>query len=359
MGKKLTKILSKKFSALFAFLILFSLAIPLINSPFAYAKAPLNTNAVKNGTYTWYDRWTMHIKIGSDQYYARYSDSFNLYLKDSDCDGKVELPKNVQGAHVERAPTKAKVDIDVTGSFNSTACTDTSPNEIPNITLINPGGLDPVMNNFNIFFRVADDGRHLVWAFDASEPYTQSGKTGQASIFLRDSENGDKCQDIIQVNKSNGTYKSYELKDGGSGPKPPASVNANPDCRISEDSPDYAPVNTNLKLGDADKLKNDVNPDPGAPGGTGSAAGDDETQSCSGEGLSFGWALCPIVEVVSNFGDTVFKSYIRPMMEQNNLSLDPNDPFYKSWQGFRFLGNVLLIGSLLAVVYSQTRGGGQ
>lgn len=95
----------------------------------------------------------------------------------------------------------------------------------------------------------------------------------------------------------------------------------------------------------------------GAGGGT--PAGGDETQSCSGEGLSFGWALCPIVEVVSNFGDTVFKSYIRPMMEQNNLSLDPNDPFYKSWQGFRFLGNVLLIGSLLAVVYSQTRGGGQ
>lgn len=90
----------------------------------------------------------------------------------------------------------------------------------------------------------------------------------------------------------------------------------------------------------------------------GNAAGDDETQSCTGEGLSLGWILCPVVEAVSNFGNYVFSSYIRPMMEQNPLSLKPNDPFYKSWQGFRFLGNVLLIGSLLAVVYSQTRGGG-
>lgn len=101
-------------------------------------------------------------------------------------------------------------------------------------------------------------------------------------------------------------------------------------------------------------IKPDAGPD--SPGGA-DAAGDDETQSCSGEGLSLGWVLCPVVEVVSNFGQTVFQDYIQPMMEQNALSLKPDDPFYKSWQGFRFLGNVLLIGSLLAIVYSQTRGG--
>jgi hypothetical protein len=356
MGTKITKIISEKVYVFFALLLLFSLSIPLINTLPVYAKAPQTTGDVKNGTYTWFDRWTIHLKIGSDQYYARYEDSFNVNVKDSDCDGKIELPRNVQGAHVERAPTKAKVDIDITGAFNSDACTDTSPNEIPNITLLNPGGIDPVLNNFNIFFRVSDDGRHLVWAFDTSQPYTQSGKA--ADIFLRDSESGDKCQDIIQVNKANGTYKSYELKDGGSGPKPPNSINANPDCRVSEDDPDYAPTGTQLKLGDANKLQNDANPDPGAPGGAGGAAGDDETQSCTGEGLSLGWILCPVVEAVSNFGNYVFSTYIQPMMENNPISLKPDDPFYKSWQGFRFLGNILLIGSLLAVVYSQTRGGG-
>lgn len=87
------------------------------------------------------------------------------------------------------------------------------------------------------------------------------------------------------------------------------------------------------------------------------AAGD-TSASCDGEGLSLGWIICGMTEVVSKFGQTIFSDYIQPMMENTPLSLEPDDPFYKSWQGFRFLGNILLIGSMLAIVYSQARGGG-
>ncbi len=88
------------------------------------------------------------------------------------------------------------------------------------------------------------------------------------------------------------------------------------------------------------------------------AAGDSEGTSSCGGGINLGWIICGITEVVQNFGEWVFQDYIQPMMENNPVSAKPGDPFYQAWQGFRFLANILLIGSLLAIVYSQTRGGG-
>ncbi|HEX5456192.1 MAG TPA: hypothetical protein VFW77_02390 [Candidatus Saccharimonadales bacterium] len=87
------------------------------------------------------------------------------------------------------------------------------------------------------------------------------------------------------------------------------------------------------------------------------AAGDDSGLTCGG-GLSLGWIICGMTEVVGNFGEKIFSGFIQPMMENTPLSVDPSDPFYKSWQGFRLIGNILLIGSMLAIVYSQARGGG-
>lgn len=87
------------------------------------------------------------------------------------------------------------------------------------------------------------------------------------------------------------------------------------------------------------------------------AAGDTGA-SCDGQGLSLGWIICGMTEVVQNFVQDIFSNFIQPMMENTPLSLNPKDPFYKSWQGFRLLGNIMLIGSMLAIVYSQARGGG-
>lgn len=86
------------------------------------------------------------------------------------------------------------------------------------------------------------------------------------------------------------------------------------------------------------------------------AAGDDGGD-CDGEGLSAGWIICGIVEIVSSFSDYAFNNIIQPIMEDTPLSTNQNDPFYRSWQGFRFIGNTLLIISMLAIVYSQARGG--
>lgn len=148
--------------------------------------------------------------------------------------------------------------------------------------------------------------------------------------------------------------KKYEARDGA-----PDKVSVGYDMESSDGK--FA-CDTLLHWGNKSEMAqalaaNPAGSTPGSPGAAGGAGGDDETQSCTGEGLSLGWILCPVVEAVSNFGNYVFSNYIQPMMENNPISLKPDDPFYKSWQGFRFLGNILLIGSLLAVVYSQTRGG--
>lgn len=97
--------------------------------------------------------------------------------------------------------------------------------------------------------------------------------------------------------------------------------------------------------------------DPDDPSGPGGAGGDSTEVDCNTEGVSLGWIICPFVEFGADFTDSVFENIIAPMLESTPVSGDTEDPFYKAWQGFRFLANVLLIGSLLAIVYAQAKGG--
>lgn len=95
-----------------------------------------------------------------------------------------------------------------------------------------------------------------------------------------------------------------------------------------------------------------------APGNGGSidAAGDSQ-KSCEDEGGVLGWIICPLIDLATSFSDFAFQQIIAPMLEKIPISADRHDPGYKSWQGFRFLANIMLIGTLLAIVYSQARGG--
>lgn len=70
------------------------------------------------------------------------------------------------------------------------------------------------------------------------------------------------------------------------------------------------------------------------------------------------WIACPIIDMGASFTDFVFKDFVRPMLENVPISADPDDAGYKAWQGFRLLGNLLLVGTLLAIVFGQMRGGG-
>jgi hypothetical protein len=73
------------------------------------------------------------------------------------------------------------------------------------------------------------------------------------------------------------------------------------------------------------------------------------------------WILCPIIDMGAAMSDFVFEDLAKPLLSDVPVSADPKDPdnaSYTAWQGFRFLANIMVIGSMLAIVYAQTRGDG-
>jgi hypothetical protein len=93
-----------------------------------------------------------------------------------------------------------------------------------------------------------------------------------------------------------------------------------------------------------------------ANGGNGSGPAKDE-DSCDAKGGSpLSWIICPVIDLGSKFTDFVFNDIVRPFLEDVPISSAPDDPSYVAWKQFRLIGNIVLIGALLAVVYAQARG---
>lgn len=91
---------------------------------------------------------------------------------------------------------------------------------------------------------------------------------------------------------------------------------------------------------------------PAATEGTGSAQPD-----CDATGSSpLSWIICPVVDLGANFTDFVFKDIVSPLLRDIPISSDSGDAGYIAWKQFRLIGNILLVGALLAVVYAQAKG---
>ena len=73
-------------------------------------------------------------------------------------------------------------------------------------------------------------------------------------------------------------------------------------------------------------------------------------------GTPLSWIICPLVEIGSSFTDTVMNNFVFPFLSSTPVSTDRESGVYKAWQQFRILGNIVLVGSMIAVVYVQTRG---
>lgn len=93
------------------------------------------------------------------------------------------------------------------------------------------------------------------------------------------------------------------------------------------------------------------------PGST-TPSGADDNPECSVQLTSpLSWLICPVVEVGAEFTDFVYTNFIEGLLEQNPISTNPNNAGFKTWQQLRILGNIVLIGALLVLVYGQIRGG--
>ncbi len=67
------------------------------------------------------------------------------------------------------------------------------------------------------------------------------------------------------------------------------------------------------------------------------------------------WILCPIINLGANGTDYIFNQMIKPLLTDVPVGNSPEDRGYQAWQSFRVLGNVFLVGCLLAIVFAQVR----
>lgn len=91
--------------------------------------------------------------------------------------------------------------------------------------------------------------------------------------------------------------------------------------------------------------------------GSTDAEGDLQGDACevTSSGV-LGWILCPIIELGVSFSGLVFEEFVEPFLQDVPVSTKPDDPSYDAWKSFRVIGNILLVGTLLAVVYAQVKG---
>lgn len=68
------------------------------------------------------------------------------------------------------------------------------------------------------------------------------------------------------------------------------------------------------------------------------------------------WIMCPLIDLGASLTDFVFKDIAKPLLSDIPIDSESDNPAYRAWQGFRFLANIMLIGSMLAIVYAQARG---
>lgn len=111
---------------------------------------------------------------------------------------------------------------------------------------------------------------------------------------------------------------------------------------------------------DCQKIINTLKSAPATKPGQGSTpssgtANDQDTCDGSGSG-PLGWIVCPIIDMGLGLTKFAFTNFIKPFMEDVPISTESGDPGYSAWKQFRLIGNIVLIGSMLAVVYAQARG---
>lgn len=97
----------------------------------------------------------------------------------------------------------------------------------------------------------------------------------------------------------------------------------------------------------------------GQPNGIASSTEDEEpADSCvTTNSGPLGWIMCPVIDLASTFSQGVFTHFIQPFLEDVPVTTNPNDGAYIAWKQFRLIGNIVLVGTMIAVVYAQVRGG--
>lgn len=122
---------------------------------------------------------------------------------------------------------------------------------------------------------------------------------------------------------------------------------------------DMSPRMSNyLQLSKEEQEKWDAQKAIANAGGSGEEGGNNESPDCDAKLSSpLSWIVCPVVDMGTAFTDFVYTEFVQGLLEDVPIGTDPSNGGFLAWQQFRLLGNIILVGTLLAVVYSQARGG--
>lgn len=191
---------------------------------------------------------------------------------------------------------------------------------------------------------------------------TFNGYSGILRVHQNSVGDGGYGREDLRYDISNGDNRPQQLDDGDKGNIDNNDKFGIPDkykaCRPSGAAVSQLNnIKNYAKLSNAERARFPQITAALAGSGAGAAGGGSGGDDCDVKATSpLSWIICPVIDLGQNMTDFVFKKFIEPFMENVPVSTDPRDSTYKAWQQFRIIANVLLIGTMLAVVYAQLKG---
>ncbi|MDO4979137.1 MAG: MFS transporter [Candidatus Saccharibacteria bacterium] len=108
-------------------------------------------------------------------------------------------------------------------------------------------------------------------------------------------------------------------------------------------------------------------PDPSDPGGggggnTGGGTTHEQKEACFREAGSLGWIVCPMIFGMDEFIQGIYEKHIEPLLKPDKAIIsnlgDSSSALHTSWGYFRDFTNVIFVGALLIIIFSQVTGFG-
>ena len=184
----------------------------------------------------------------------------------------------------------------------------------------------------------------------ANETFTKKGTT-----FFRDNEKGQQCIDQAVVSANNVNVFELSSEAGGIRGDQVGQAGIPSTCRVVK----INGVNVTSMAQARSLVDNPMTlagqTNASKPPGSGDTG--EDVNTCDVKFNSkISWIICPVVELGIGATDRIFSDFIQPLMEDVPVSTNSDDGAYKAWQQFRLIGNIVLVGAMIAVVYAQIKG---
>lgn len=308
---------------------------------------------IRGATARWINRAKVEVTAGNQKFLffdQDIDDPTYKYEIQSGCDsgnaGELFFFHNDSGTI---RPSSGQIDLDIipAGSV-SNVCTDAGGFRA--IDLSGSVGKADI-----IFARQSDT---VIKRVDNNESWVFKQNDSYPELYMRTSEEGDECQDIIKVTGNN--FVLYELTTDREGSAAPESLHSEGCYQEGGNSAAFPDGFENGRSYTLGTVNDTANPEgTSAPGdnGIGDEEGD-QNITCETSGNPLTWFLCPIFNGVADAADWIFRNFIQRYLIVQPIRTTSDDPSFQVWSSFRVYGNILLVIVLLVIVFGQTIGGG-